>query len=138
MASLEAGIQQATASLAGEIEACTEATPRSTDDGGERDKAKWDIAAADSIEDTPETQEWQIRRSLADEIGILPSEVDWRGIYESRAEKGRSTLKRLDERDALRQAERKLSQQDACAAASRDRQTIKAGWAAITKLKEQR
>lgn len=60
---------------------------------GEKVRAEWDIAAAESLNDIQPQQEWEIRKSLGAEMGLAPSEVNgWRDIYKSRAEQAQHKL----------------------------------------------
>lgn len=68
------------------------------DPTGKFASAEVDIAMADNIDNVSPEQEWRIRKSIAAEMGLAPSEVDgWKDIYRSRAEQARRLLKDRDE-----------------------------------------
>ena len=81
-------IQRVQADLA----SCDYAQTQVEKEQGEVDKAQWDVAAAKNMDSMAPEQEAEIRESLGDRMGIAPSKVDWKGVYERRAEAGKAKL----------------------------------------------
>lgn len=85
---------------------------------GKRALAQWDVAAADAGDQMSPEQEMDARVSIAREIGISPSQVDLKGIYERRAEQAKAKFERkrdYDRTTADYKAESgKIKQGEAC------------------------
>jgi hypothetical protein len=91
----EARIEQLQYELSDVISAiafCDQAITNLQKEQGAVDLATWDKAAASDLDNIDPKQESEIRKSLARELGIAPSEVDWKGIYEARAEAAKKEL----------------------------------------------
>lgn len=82
----------------------------------DRARAEWDIAAAESIPNVSVEQEWEIRSSLASEMGLAPSQVNgWRDIYRARAEQARRLIEQAEQPTPQEVLEYKARiKQDAC------------------------
>jgi hypothetical protein len=79
-------------SVQADLASCDYAQTQLAKEQGEVDEAQWDVAAAKNMDSMAPEQEAEIRESLGDQMGIAPSKVDWKGVYERRAEAGKTKL----------------------------------------------
>lgn len=109
----------------------------SVEDIREEALAEWDIAAGSSLDNISPEQEWEIRKSLAAEMGLAPSEVDgWRDIYRGRAEQAKRVLenrKSSSVDEELRARERKA----ACGSLSESEKVLQSQKAVVAQLERE-
>ncbi|QOV94228.1 hypothetical protein [Novosphingobium sp. ES2-1] len=59
----------------------------------ERALAEWDAIAGEDLDSISADQEWEIRRSIGDQMGLAPSQVNgWKSIYKARQEQAKRLL----------------------------------------------
>jgi hypothetical protein len=100
------------------LRSCEDAATELEREQGKISQAEWDVAAAKDMNSIDPEQEQEIRESLGDQMGIAPSRVDWKGIYESRAKAGKAKLERKNY--ALDLAQEQVSR--SCASKAKDQQ----------------
>ena len=75
--------------------ACFAAQRAQSEAQGASSLREWDTAAAENLENVSPEQEWEIRKQLAREMNLAPSEVDgWKDIYRSRAKQAKANGQR--------------------------------------------
>lgn len=66
---------------------------------GSKAKAELDIAIAENVDDATHAQEWEFRRMVAAESGVLPSEANgWKSVLKGRASNARYELVEIEEK----------------------------------------
>lgn len=99
---------------------------RSNDEIREEAFAEWDAAAGENLDDISPEQEWEIRKSLGDEMGLAPSEVNgWKEIYRGRAKQAKIVLASHDETKKMREEMRATQQKDACESVAGFKQVVR-------------
>lgn len=117
---------------------CAYGPARSVDDIREEALAEWDAVAGENLESVSPEQEWEIRKSLARELGLAPSEVDgWKDIYRSRAERAKRTIQRREETQKFDEDVRATEQQAACENVPGEQKAVELQKAEVARLERE-
>ena len=100
--------------------------------------AEWDVAAAGNLENISPEQEWEIRKSLADEMGLAPSEINsWKDIYRGRASQSKDVLKNREKSRGSREVLRSMRQKEACGDVAYTQNMVGLQKAEVSRLKQE-
>ena len=100
--------------------------------------AEWDAAAADNLENISPEQEWEIRKALADEMGLAPSEVNgWKDIYRGRAAQAKGVLENREKSQGSREVLRSMQQKEACSDVASTQNTVGLQKVEVSRLEQE-